>query len=60
MDWSAFWSLNQRCMSLKEGIQRVPVLIDIPGDWVCLKMQLDNAKYYSDFEYQYGRPVPLQ
>lgn len=53
MDWAAFWSMNQRCMSLKEGIQRVPVLIDIPGDWVCLKMQLDNAKYYSDFEYQY-------
>ena len=53
MDWNDFWRMNAGCMSLGKDIQRVPVLIDIPGDWVCDKMQLDNSRYYSDFDYQF-------
>ena len=53
MNWSKFWETNNSCMSLGKNIDRVPVLIDLPGDWVCEEMQLDNSRYYSDFDYQF-------
>lgn len=51
MDMPRFWEENARCLALGKAAPRVPVSIDIPGDWVCLEMGLDNARYYSEFDY---------
>lgn len=47
-----FWEVNKRCMNLKGDIERVPVKIYLDGDWICEYLKLDNARYYSDFDYQ--------
>ena len=52
LDMGRFWEVNRQCLDLKEDIQRVPVSMHLDGDWICEYLKLDNAKYYSDFEYQ--------
>jgi len=47
-----FWEINRKCFPLDENSPRVPVSINLDGDWICEQMQLDNVLYYSDFEYQ--------
>ncbi|MDI3530982.1 MAG: uroporphyrinogen decarboxylase [Candidatus Atribacteria bacterium] len=50
INWEEFWKLNQKCLDLKGP--RVPVVLPLGGDWICEYLKLDNAKYYSDFDYQ--------
>jgi uroporphyrinogen decarboxylase len=52
LDMKNFWEVNNRCLDLSADIPRVPVSIHLDGDWICEYMKLDNAKYYSDFDYQ--------
>ncbi len=52
MDMKRFWEINAQCMDISGDIQRVPVSIHLDGDWICEYLKLDNARYYSDFEYQ--------
>ncbi len=52
LDMKEFWETNERCKDRKSWTPRVPVSIDLDGDWICDYLKLDNAKYYSDFEYQ--------
>lgn len=52
IDMKKFWEVNKQCMDLSRDIPRVPVSIYLDGDWICEFLKLDNAKYYSDFEYQ--------
>lgn len=52
VDMKQFWEMNEKCKNLQENVPRVPVSIHLDGDWICEYLQLDNAKYYSDFEYQ--------
>jgi len=47
-----FWETNEHCRDRRGWIPRVPVSIDLDGDWICDCLKLDNAKYYSDFAYQ--------
>ncbi|MGE5548966.1 MAG: uroporphyrinogen decarboxylase family protein [Bacteroidota bacterium] len=46
----AFWATNERCRNRRGP--RVPVSMHLDGDWICDYLKLDNAKYYSDFDYQ--------
>lgn len=52
MDLKTFWEVNEQCKDLKKDIPRVPVSIHLDGDWICQYLRLDNAQYYSDFDYQ--------
>lgn len=52
LDMKKFWEINEKCKNLKGDIVRVPVSIHLDGDWICEHLKLDNAKYYSDFDYQ--------
>jgi uroporphyrinogen decarboxylase len=52
LDMKKFWEVNEKCKNVKEDIVRVPVSIYLDGDWICEYLKLDNAKYYSDFDYQ--------
>lgn len=52
IDMKEFWEVNRKCYNLKGNIPRVPVSINLDGDWICEFLKLDNAKYYSDFDYQ--------
>ncbi len=52
VDMKRFWEVNKACSELDGNIPRVPVSIHLDGDWICEYLKLDNAKYYSDFEYQ--------
>ena len=47
-----FWAANERCLDSQAGGCRVPVSMHLDGDWICEYLKLNNAKYYSDFEYQ--------
>lgn len=44
LDMRRFWEVNRD--------ERVPASIDLPGDWICVEMGLDFARYYSEFDYQ--------
>ncbi len=52
LDMKNFWETNNRCLDLNADIPRVPVSINLDGDWICDHLKLNNAKYYSDFDYQ--------
>ncbi len=52
IDMKNFWEVNRKCTDLSGKIPRVPVSIHLDGDWICDFLKLDNARYYSDFEYQ--------
>lgn len=52
IDMKKFWEVNERCKDLNTNIERVPVSMTLDGDWICEYLKIDNAKYYSDFEYQ--------
>jgi uroporphyrinogen decarboxylase len=52
LDMKKFWEVNEQCMDLKKTIPRVPVSITLDGDWICEYLKLDNAMYYSDYQYQ--------
>jgi uroporphyrinogen decarboxylase len=52
LDMKAFWETNEKCLNLHDNICRVPVSIHLDGDWICEYLKLDNAKYYSDYNYQ--------
>lgn len=52
LDMRQFWETNAQCMDLNGMIPRVPVSITLDGDWICQFMKLDNARYYSDYQYQ--------
>lgn len=52
LNMKEFWEVNKKCFDLKEDTTRVPVCMTLDGDWICEYLKLDNAKYYSDFEYQ--------
>jgi uroporphyrinogen-III decarboxylase len=52
LDLKKFWEVNDWCQDLKGNIARVPVSIHLDGDWICEYLKLDNARYYSDFDYQ--------
>lgn len=52
IDMKKFWEINNKCLKLDEKAERVPVLIGLDGDWICEYLKLDNAKYYTDFDYQ--------
>ena len=52
IDMKEFWEINKNCSPFKEGSPRVPVNINLDGDWICEFLKLDNALYYSDYDYQ--------
>lgn len=52
IDMKEFWEINRKCAPLKADSPRVPVGIGLDGDWICDFLKLDNALYYSDFDYQ--------
>lgn len=52
IDYKEFWKMNQVCMTLGEDIPRVPVSLYLNGDWICAYMQLDCARYYTEYDYQ--------
>lgn len=52
IDMKEFWEINKNCSPFKEGSLGVPVSIHLDGDWICEFFKLDNALYYSDFDYQ--------
>jgi uroporphyrinogen decarboxylase len=52
IDMQRFWEINNKCLDFSGPVQRVPVSIDLPGDWICAFLGLDNEKYYSVFKYQ--------
>ena len=52
IDMKEFWEINKNCSPFKEGSPRVPVNVSLDGDWICDFLKLDNALYYSDFDYQ--------
>lgn len=51
-DWERFWEINRECLDLRREIPRVPVSLRFDGDWICHLLQLDPARYYTDFTYQ--------
>jgi len=52
IDMKEFWEVNKNCSPFKKVSPRVPVSIHLDGDWICEFLKLDNALYYSDFDYQ--------
>jgi uroporphyrinogen-III decarboxylase len=52
LDLRQFWLENERSRNQGKKSKRIPVSIGLDGDWICEFLQLDNAKYYSDYEYQ--------
>jgi uroporphyrinogen decarboxylase len=52
LDMKKFWEVNEKCKDLTKNILRMPVSINLDGDWICEYLKLDNAKYYADFDYQ--------
>ena len=52
VDLRRFWEVNEACRDLGQDIPRVPVDMQLDGDWICDYLKLDNARYYSDYRYQ--------
>jgi hypothetical protein len=52
VDLRRFWDVNEECRDLGKDIPRVPVDMQLDGDWICDYLKLDNARYYSDYRYQ--------
>jgi len=52
IDMREFWEVNRKCAPNKVDSPRVPVSLHLDGDWICEHLNLDNALYYSDFDYQ--------
>jgi len=52
IDMKEFWQINKQCLQNIKEAPRVPVGMSLDGDWICEFLGLDNALYYSNFDYQ--------
>jgi len=52
LDLQDFWLENSRARKEGAKSKRIPLSMNLDGDWICEYLQLDNSRYYSEYQYQ--------